>query len=244
VSKKMKYMGSKNKIAKHILPIMLEHRKEGQTWVEPMVGGANMIDKVKGGRIGADSNEYLIALHKALQGGWKPPGWVSEEDYLYIKNHMDEYHKHYVAFIRFGCSFGAKWSSGYARNVRKDLPNAEFMNRYVRNYCLESKKNMLKQVPNLQGVKYVHANYSDLVIPPNSLIYCDPPYRGASPYKCKFNHDEFWNWCRVMWCDGHTIFVSEYNAPDDFKCVWEQEVNLTISETAGTKAVEKLFMMC
>ena len=43
----MKYLGSKNKIAKYILPIMLENRGE-RTWVEPFVGGANTIDKVDG----------------------------------------------------------------------------------------------------------------------------------------------------------------------------------------------------
>ena len=57
---KMKYMGSKNRIAKYILPIMLESRTKGMTWVEPFVGGANMIDKVDGERIGADLNKYLI----------------------------------------------------------------------------------------------------------------------------------------------------------------------------------------
>jgi hypothetical protein len=31
----MRYMGSKNKIAKHILPIMLAERKPDQWWVEP-----------------------------------------------------------------------------------------------------------------------------------------------------------------------------------------------------------------
>ena len=39
----MKYLGSKNRIAKHILPIMLEHRKGNMCWVEPFVGGANTI---------------------------------------------------------------------------------------------------------------------------------------------------------------------------------------------------------
>lgn len=55
----MKYMGSKSRIAKEILPIMLKERGE-RTWVEPFVGGANMIDKVEGKRIGADLNYYLI----------------------------------------------------------------------------------------------------------------------------------------------------------------------------------------
>ena len=54
----MIYQGSKNKIAKYILPIMLEERKEGQAWVEPFVGGANLIDKVSGERFGNDSNIY------------------------------------------------------------------------------------------------------------------------------------------------------------------------------------------
>ena len=33
----MKYMGSKRRIAKHILPIMLANRTEGQYFVEPFV---------------------------------------------------------------------------------------------------------------------------------------------------------------------------------------------------------------
>jgi Site-specific DNA methylase len=55
----MTYMGSKNRIAKEILPIMLKERGQ-RTWVEPFVGGGNMIYKVQGKRIGADINHYLI----------------------------------------------------------------------------------------------------------------------------------------------------------------------------------------
>ena len=80
----MQYMGSKNRIAKHLLPIMLENRN-GRTWVEPFVGGANMIDKVDGKRIGSDIHKHLIALHKALQSGWIPPTEVSKEMYYEVK---------------------------------------------------------------------------------------------------------------------------------------------------------------
>lgn len=49
----MKYMGSKARIAKHILPVMLAYRKDDdQLWVEPFVGGGNIIDKVGGNRLG------------------------------------------------------------------------------------------------------------------------------------------------------------------------------------------------
>jgi DNA adenine methylase len=71
-------MGSKNRIAKHILPIMLAERKPDQWWVEPFVGGANMIDKVVGNRMGNDSHEFLIALLVALRDGYTPPTYISK----------------------------------------------------------------------------------------------------------------------------------------------------------------------
>lgn len=58
----MKYMGSKSRIAKHILPIILDGRKDGQYYAEPFCGGCNVIDKVPGNRIANDSNPYLIAM--------------------------------------------------------------------------------------------------------------------------------------------------------------------------------------
>jgi DNA adenine methylase len=53
----VKYMGSKNRISKFILPIMLAERNPDQRWIEPFVGGANVIDKVKGKRLGIDCNK-------------------------------------------------------------------------------------------------------------------------------------------------------------------------------------------
>ena len=43
----MKYMGSKNRLAKHILPIMLKDRG-GKPWVEPFVGGGIWLIRLTG----------------------------------------------------------------------------------------------------------------------------------------------------------------------------------------------------
>ena len=43
----MVYMGSKNRIAKELIPIITEYLKPNQWYVEPFVGGANMIDKIE-----------------------------------------------------------------------------------------------------------------------------------------------------------------------------------------------------
>ena len=43
---------------------------------------------------------------------------------------------------------------------------------------------------------------------------------------------------------GHKVFVSEYNAPEDFKCVWEKEINSSLTKDTGSKkATEKLFTL-
>lgn len=40
-------MGSKNRIAKELLPIITAELSEGIYYVEPFAGGCNMIDKVE-----------------------------------------------------------------------------------------------------------------------------------------------------------------------------------------------------
>lgn len=82
----MKYMGSKNKIAGCIVPIITKDLRKYNYYVEPFMGGCNLLDKIQHPkRIGADSNEYLVALFQALQKGWLPPESVSEEEYFRLK---------------------------------------------------------------------------------------------------------------------------------------------------------------
>ena len=104
----MQYLGSKNKIAKHLLPIILKNRKPEQYYVEPFMGGGNMIDKVDGLRIGNDINYYLIEMWKSLQKGWIPPDVVTEEEYRYYKKCQEIEDPAMVAFIGFIVSLGAK----------------------------------------------------------------------------------------------------------------------------------------
>ena len=227
----MKYMGSKNRIAKHLLPIMLAERKPNQTWVEPFVGGANMVDKVDGERIGADVNEYVIALLQEMSKESYYSPVIDEIKYNHIKDNIDKHHKWIVGYAGTQLSFGSKWFGGY----RRDKTGA-------RNYSNEAIRNVNKQAKRVKGVDFVHSGYQDLEIPPTSLIYCDPPYDGTTKYRDTFNHEEFWQWCRDKAKEGHTVFISEYSAPDDFECVWEMEVKTLLDKKPrDTKRIEKLF---
>lgn len=234
----MKYMGSKNRIAKHILPIMLKERKEGQYWVEPFVGGANMIDKVDGNRIGADYNEYLIAMWQELQKGWIPRKDYSKNDYKNIKENKDN-SLYETGYVGINCSYSGKWFGGYAGVVNTKGG--------LRDYQAEAFKNTMSQIPSIEGISFRHRSYQYLEIPNNSIIYCDPPYEGTTKYKDDFDHDNFWKWCREKHKEGHTIFISEYNAPDDFECIWEKDVNSSLRANGkirgNKKSTEKLFTL-
>ena len=225
----MKYQGSKNKIAKHILPIILKDRDPEQYYVEPFMGGGNMIDKVKGLRIGNDLNYHLIEMWKALQNGWVPPDEITEDDYKYLKAAQDIEDPALVAFAGFCCSFSCKWFGSYARNSRGD------------NYARQGKNAILKQLPKMIGVELYNLDYRDLEIPEGSIIYCDPPYRGTAGYMYGLDHAAFWQWCRDKSIEGHQVFISEYSAPDDFECLLTIDHFTTMTKTNKDKRVEKLF---
>lgn len=230
--KNLKYMGSKNRISKHILPIMLRERKPDQWWVEPFVGGGNMIDKVKGKRLGSDINPYvieaLISIRDHVSDLPKNKKEFTENDYMKLKD-SDVYK--YKGYAGFSFSYGAKWLGGWRRD-----------NSNKRDYVNESYRNALKQSSLIQGVEFLNKDYLYLKIPDNSLIYCDPPYKGTTGYRKNFDHERFWQWCRDMANCGNVIFISEYNAPKDFKCVWCKEIVSSLTRNTGSKkGVEKLF---
>ena len=68
----MKFMGSKSRIAKYIVPIIQKYIDDNniETYIEPFVGGANVIDKIKcKNKIGYDNNEYLIDMWNEIKNG-------------------------------------------------------------------------------------------------------------------------------------------------------------------------------
>jgi DNA adenine methylase len=233
----MKYVGSKNRHAKELLSIILKNRTKDQWYVEPFCGGFNLIDKVDGNRIANDKHFYLIELFKAIQKGWQPPDNISFEEYDDIRKNKENYSSCLVGFVGFGCSFSGKFFGGYARGNQS--------NGNPRNYCLESKRNILKQHNGLQGINIFNLDYWSLEIPNNSIIYCDPPYQDTTKYTIgkSFDYDDFWKWCEQKTREGHKVFVSEYNAPEGWKCIWKKEVHNSLDLDTGSKnGIEKLFV--
>lgn len=235
----MKYMGSKNRIASEILPIILKNRTDEQWYVEPFCGGCNTLDKVEGKRIGNDFNTYLILMWQAIQKGWIPPTNITKDDYSQIKKEKHLFSPALVGWVGIGCSYSGKWFGGYAGKTNTKIGT-------VRDYILESQKAIIKQKDGLIDVVFYNLSYNKLIIPNNSIVYCDPPYEGTTKYENDFDHKKFWDWCRDMIGSGHKVFVSEYNAPDDFVCVWQKQIKSSLSANGkiggSKKSIEKLFI--
>ena len=115
------YLGSKNRISKYIAPIIQSYVDKGCVgYLEPFVGGANMIDKIKcDTKIGSDIDKYVIAVLRGLQCGIEPPREVSRELYNDIKNNKEKYSDFIVGYIGYELSFGAKWFGGYVKRDDK-----------------------------------------------------------------------------------------------------------------------------
>lgn len=244
-------MGSKNRITKYIVPIIQKYIDDNKIkrYYEPFLGGANVIDKVKCDyKIGSDLNQYLIALLNRVKS--KQPLYDSVSKELYDKariafynNDNSEFQDWQIGCIGFLASYnGRGFSGGYAKPGYEQTKHGQ----RFRDYYQESKRNILAQADSLQDVNMFACDYRDLNNTyelQNFVIYCDPPYKNTKQYENshKFNYDEFWD-CMRNWSKNNIVLISEMEAPDDFDCIWKQDVSRSIKANDKERAVEKLFI--
>jgi len=230
----MRYMGSKGRHVKHILPHILEGHDEDSMYVEPFCGGGNMLSEVPlTNKWGNDTATYAVALLKAVSEGYVPPTKVSESLYQEVKSSPHDFDPALVGFLAYSCSYAGKFWGGFARgNNDRGEP---------RNFAQEQVSALMSQKVGLQGTYFTSVPYTDLVIADSSTVYCDPPYAGTTGYKGKFDHKEFWLWVADL-SKRCRVFVSEYTAPDWVECVWEKSVTNSLTKDTGSKSgVERLF---
>ena len=159
----MKYVGSKNRLAKFIAPIMQQTIDDNdiRECYEPFVGGCNMIDKIKCDRkLASDNNKYLIAFWQKIADGWdisQEP--MSKELYADIRANPNDYPPEQVALAGFCASYNAKWFGGYAGIVTTKTG-------VKRNYYGEAVRNVMKQAPLIKDIEFSHRDYLDIIPPP------------------------------------------------------------------------------
>lgn len=97
----------------------------------------------------------------------------------------------------------------------------------------------LERLERLQSLEIYNLSYEEVEIPENAVVYCDIPYKDTNKYINDFDYDKFYEWCRNQ---KNTVFISEYNMPDDFYTVAELSHRGSLSATNNAHYVtEKLF---
>ena len=103
----------------------------------------------------------------------------------------------------------------------------------------------LERLQRLQRLQRRAGYYDEVEILPDSVIYCDIPYKDTNTYSLKdktlqpFNHEKFYDWCRRQ---KEPVFISSYEMPDDFITVAEFKHRSTLCATENLEVIEKVFV--
>lgn len=258
------YQGSKSRFMKVLKPLIENNLDEGMTYVEPFGGGMNSFTPINASKkIANDVNEYNIALwlllkergFNGVETEWseylnilsncedKPngPNYLQARE-LYSDMKKDclsdggKYPKALLGFVAYACSFGGGWWNGFIGYNEKKGEN------YVKEAIRGLKKHIDSAV-NMENSDFLHGNYETIEIPDNAFVYCDPPYANTKKYANDFDNERFWDWCRelIETKENIKLLISEYNAPEDFVCIWSKGVQDSMGNNTMSKN-EKLFI--
>jgi DNA adenine methylase len=242
----MRYSGSKQRYIKELIPILTKNLTDDKLYIEPFVGGASIFSQIDHPyKIGYDINGRIIDMWNAFKRGCIPPEHVTEEEYYKMKEDALTNGKTYpswlLGYVSVACSYGSAPWNGYARfNPKKN-----------EDHIKEAYHGTMKQLSSfkfLDSSLFECKSYDKIKNTYHSVIYCDPPYENCKGYKTgNFDFEKFWDWVRQKKKDGNDIYVSEYNAPSDFTCIWEKEkhdgMGTTLNGAKQNIKIEKLFTL-
>jgi DNA adenine methylase len=125
-----------------------------------------------------DLHPELIAFWNAyVHFGFELP-YISEDFYNAVKRDRSLASKALQGYMGFNFGFGGKYFDSFTGSRTQLYYNHHVLQpgdmEKIRN--TRALKHMSKQLPKLQGVEFKCQDYRDLIIPDNSIIYCDPPY--------------------------------------------------------------------
>jgi hypothetical protein len=229
-------MGGKSRIARQIVQrIALDGSV--QSWWEPFCGGLSVsVELVRafGSGLLSDANPSLIALYRAIRGGWKPPETVTDDEWRTARNLPDGVPL--KAFCGFALSYGGKWFDGRARDERAGR----------RPFEVRAAEALLRKVAAVRRCEIECVDFlsSDAHVDSGVIVYADPPYRG-----CKqnyglgpFDSEAFWTRAKSLAITGTRLYVSEYQAPAPWRCIAEFHPGRGLNaRSAQDGPVEKLW---
>lgn len=130
----------------------------------------------------------------------------------------------------------------YAHSIIQRLERLESLERLERLQSLQS----LELLESLARLRVTSQSYNKIDIPPDAVVYCDPPYHACDKNLYEgtattFDHNAFYDWC-VRVSKTNPIFISEYSIEDDrFEIVAEKQKMTCLSSVKSFNVTERLY---
>ena len=98
----------------------------------------------------------------------------------------------------------------------------------------------LQRLQSLQSLQSKNLSYDEIKIKPNSIIYCDIPYKNTDKYNnIDFDYERFYSWCKNQ---TELCFISSYEMPEDFIPIAEFPHRSILCATKNIPVLEKVFI--
>ena len=148
-------------------------------------------------------------------------------------------------------SVKVKWSeerrglkgSELANNALKDIepkPMLVSLERLERLQNIDDMTERASLSPQDMLIETSNISYADYAYRDGDVVYCDPPYKNTNDYGIRFDSDAFWEWARTR---SYPVYVSEYQAPEDFVSIWNKEKCVLLNRDSLTAPrTEHLFV--
>lgn len=249
----MTYMGGKQQLVRYIAPILNKYIQENniENFYDVFCGGCNIVSNIECENLYAnDLSPTLIALHE-----------MAQKDYNLIntnssREQWDRCYSEYKILKKSNfkkepsiplAEIGAiEWFGGFSG---KGFVGGYGVSSKGRNQFIERYNNLKKQSETLtyKKINFSCGDYRDLEFKPNSLIYCDAPYKDSESFgiNSKFNFAEYYKWLTKI-AESYPIFISEQVLPNTVPAsvIWEKEVRRTIKVSdRNIKKTDKLFFL-
>jgi len=233
----MSYLGGKAK-EMWIARILNHSLFDSKDYYEPFCGYCHILKRVIGklSYSASDAHPHLVRLLTGVQRHEALPEHITRERYQELRCSDDVSLESAIAC--FAYSFNGKAWGGYApcyvrRSGRVDDQVKSRLNHYA----------ALQASASFQAARLSLADYRTISPQAGSLVYCDPPYaNSATRYRGTgtFNSNEFWT-CMAKWSADCIVIVSEYDAPEGWRCIAQAEKRCTLAGVKHSVRLEKLF---
>lgn len=133
----------------------------------------------------------------------------------------------------------------YAHQIIQSNPIYKTIRHTSRNTPSLERLESLQSLQSLESLRVTSLSYDEIDIPPDAVVYCDPPYHACDKYlyegAARFDHNAFYDWC-VRVSKTNPIFISEYSIEDDrFDVVAEKQKITSMSSVKSSIVTERLY---